>query len=214
MHVPPTLATLALCVAALILLRLRWTSMAVGVRRFFVVVAVTFTILMALAVVTRVSCNSDHVNVLVYWGFILSYIFFLLLFTLVHPRWLTSLIAIVLILPLLSASAFLPLAGIFTNLPHQKKYLGDGFVSDLAPLEAATPGGSAADLSVYRPLTWAPFLHKSYMSVRYFNTQCDSLSAYAILQPDRRGILMACPAASGFPPEDGRSIVISLYPEK
>ncbi len=211
MHVPATILTLALFTALFVLLRIRWPHLSHRFKRLLVLFATASIALMAIAFVSRISTTSDHINTTVYWCAVLSYIFFVVLFTRLRPMWLTTLIAVVVILPLLSASAILPLAAIFANQPHNIKPIGDNLVSDLVPIDAITAGASGADLTIYRRASWAPFLQRKGMGVRYFNTQCDTSSAYAILQPDLIHVLMICPAKPGRPPQDGRSFLVRLY---
>jgi hypothetical protein len=213
-HVPATIATLVLCIAAIVLLRLRWTRLSGWTKLLLLCLSVVFVLVMAFARMARISTTSDQANATFYWASVLGYIFLLVVFTLLKPHWLTSLIAVVLMLPLLSASAILPLAGIFSSLPHRVQPLGNGFVGDLVPVDAVTRGASGTDLTIYRRISWIPLLQRRYISVRYFNTQCDTSAAYAVLQPDHRSVLMVCPTTEGFPAEDGRSIVLPLYSGK
>lgn len=202
---------LALFSALFVLLRIRWSRLPQRFRRLLFVVAIASIALMAFAFVTRISTPHDHLNYAVYWCAVLSYIFFVILCTRLRPIWLTSLIAIVLILPLLSASALLPLAEIFASQPHHIQPIGDNLVSDLVPNDAVTDGASGADITIYRRASWAPFLQRRHQAARYFNTQCNTSAAHAILQPDHRSVLMICPALPGHPPEDGRSAIVKLY---
>ncbi len=211
MHVPAALATLGLCILLIVFVRLRWQHFSSLLQRLIVGCCATSIAVMAVAFLARISTTSDKVNFAVYWAAVLSYIFFLALFTRLRPRWLTTIVAVVMVLPLLSASAFLPLAAIFSNQPHVVRAIGDGLVSDLVPIDALTAGGSGVDFATYRRFSWMPFLQRRYVGTRYLNTQCNSAAAYAVLQPDRQSVLMACPPLAGSPPEEGRSIVLSLY---
>jgi hypothetical protein len=167
--------------------------------------------LLLLASAARLSTISDHLNTAVYWGFILGYIFFVILFTLLRPVWLTSLVAIILLLPLLSASAIFPLAAIFSRQTHHIQIIGNGLISDVVSVDAVTPGASGADISIYRRPSWAPFLQRKVQGARYFNTQCDASAVYAIPLPDNYHLRIICPAAPGTPPESKLDVVVKLY---
>jgi hypothetical protein len=210
-HVVPTIVTLSLFTALFVLLRIRWSRLPHRFRRLLFTVAIASIVLMAAAFGARISTTRDHLNFAVYWCAVLGYIFFVILCTRLRPIWLTSLIAIVLILPLLSASALLPLAAIFSHQSHHIQSIDDNLVSDLVPVDAVTDGASGADLTIYRRTALLPFLQRRKQAARYFNTQCDTSAAHAILQPDRRKVLMICPALPGHPPEDGRSAIVALY---
>ena len=207
---PLTLATLALFTGAIVILRLRWTRLSRKLKRRLIVLALVPVALLLFAFAADLSTTSEHLNAAVYWGFVLGYIFFIMLFTLLRPVWLTSLVAIILLLPLLSASAIFPMAAIFSRKAHHIQFIGNGLVSDLVTVNAITPGASGADLTIYHRLSWAPFLQRKVQGARYFNTQCDA-SSYAILQPDHYHLRMVCPASPGAPPETHVDLIVKLY---
>jgi hypothetical protein len=209
-HVPATILTLALFTALFVLLRIRWPHLSHRVKRLLVLSAIASIALMAIAFASGISTTSDHINTAAYWCAVLSYIFFVVLFTRLRPMWLTTLIAVVVILPLLSASAILPLAAIFSNQPHHIRPIGDNLISDLVPIDAVTAGASGADLTIYRRASWAPFLQRKVHNGRNFNTQCDASASYAILQPDHHHLLIVCPAAPGHPREEGHSLIVDI----
>lgn len=208
---PLTLATLALFTGAIVVLRVCWRRLSRKLRHLLIFPALIPIVLLPFAFAFRLSTTIDHLNTLICWSFVLGYIFFLSLFTLLRPVWLTSLIAILLLLPLLSASAIFPLAAIFSRQPHHIQSIGGGLVTDVVAIDAITPGASGADIAVYRRLSWAPFLQRRVQGTRYFNTQCDASAAYAVLLADNYHLRMVCPAAPGTPPADRRDLVVALY---
>jgi hypothetical protein len=210
-HVPQTILTLTLFTLAIVFVRIRWHRLSRRFKRCLILLAAASIGLMAIAALGRISTTSDHVNAAIYWSAVLSYIFFVVLFTLLRPRWLTSLIALVLVLPLLAASAILPLGAIFANLPHYTTPLGNGFVSDRVPIDAVTPNARGADFAIYHRFSWLPFVQRRHQGARYFSTRCDATAAYAVLQPDHVHILMVCPALPGQPAEEGVSLIVTLY---
>src|SRR5271170_3507847 len=113
MHVPLTLAVFLLLTTAIVLLRIFWSRLSPRTRRALRLSAGTIFVLFFLSFVSRWGPSSDRLNSVFYWSALLSYEFFVLLFTHLRPRWLTATIAVVLILPLFSASVFLPLTGLF-----------------------------------------------------------------------------------------------------
>ena len=203
---------LALFSALFVLLRIRWSRLPQRFRRLLFVVAIASIALMAFAFVTRISTTRDHLNFAVYWCAVLGYIFFVILCTRLRPIWLTSLIAIVLILPLLSASALLPLAAIFSHQSHHIQSIGDNLVSDLVPNDAVTDGASGADITIYRRASWCPFLHqrkdRAYALLQHPVRHLRRLCHPAARSPH---LLMICPALPGHLPEDGRSLIVKLY---
>jgi hypothetical protein len=205
-----TFAALAILTGVLILLRLRWPQLSRKAHSIFIGGAGAALFLYLLMFVTGWSTSSNHLNAAIYWAAIAGYEFFLLFFTLLRPRWLTGIIAAVLMLPLLSASPFLPLAELFNPAPHTTVSLGPGFISDLTPWgTGATPSGF--DLTIYSHPSHTLFLRRRRQASRYFSGQCDASKASATLQPDGKHVLMSCPAAPNQQPDAARSLVVKLY---
>jgi hypothetical protein len=174
------------------------------------VYAITALALYLLMFATGWSTSSNHLNAAIYWAAIAGYEFFLLLFTLLRPRWLTTIIAVILMLPLLSASPFLPLAELFSPAPHTISSIGPNFISDLAPWGTGR-APSGFDLTIYSHPSWTRFLRHRRQASHYFSGQCDASKASATLQPDGKHVLMSCPAAANQPPNAARSLVVKLY---
>lgn len=207
---PITFAVLAILTGALIVLRLRWPRLSHTAHSRLISGAGAALALYLLMVATGWSTSSNHLNAAIYWAAIASYEFFLLLFTLLRPRWLTTIIAVVLILPILSASSFLPLAELFSTAPHMTASIGPDLISDLAPWGAG-PVPSGFDFTVYSHPTWTRFLRRRRQACRYYSGQCDASKASATLRPDGKHILMSCPAAANQQPDTARNLVVKLY---
>jgi hypothetical protein len=208
---PLTFAALALLTVALILLRLRWAHLSPKTHEILIACACVALGLYAFSAVTRWSTSSNHLNAALYWFAVAAYEFFLLLFTLLRPRWLTTIIAVVLILPILSASPFLPLADLFDPAPHTIVSIGSNFISERTPWGTGTAPSSGFDLVIYSHPSWTHVLRRRRQACHYFSGQCDASRASATLQPDGKHVLMSCPAASNQQPGAGRSLVVKLY---
>lgn len=208
---PLTFAALAILTGALIFLRLRWPRLSRRTQRFLIGCTVGAMALYAVTFVTGWSTSSSHLNGAIYWAAIAGYEFSLLLFTLLRPRWLTVMIAAILMLPILSASPFLPLAQLFDTAQHATVSIGPNFISDLAPWGTRNAPNSGFDLTIYSHPSWTRFFLRRRQGSRYFNGQCDASRAYATLQPDGKHILMSCPAAPNQRPDAARSLVVKLY---
>ncbi len=209
MHLTLTFATLLAVTAILVLLRLRWTHLSPNLRRTILATACAICIIFLLSYGTGWSTTGVRLNYIFYWLFLASVEFFVLLITLVPPRWLTSLIAVVLLLPILSASIFLPLTAVFAAPPVTTP-IGDHLVSVTEPWTSGKIGVSGVDIDIlYRP-TWAPFLQHRRQTDRLFETQCDTTKATATLQPDRNSILFDCPTNRNQPSTPGIHVVVHL----
>ncbi|MDW5266735.1 MULTISPECIES: hypothetical protein [Acidobacteriaceae] len=208
---PLTFAALAILTGVLFLLRLRWLRLSQRTRTTLIGCAGAALILYSLIFITGWDTSSNHLNAAIYWAAVAGYEFFLLLFTLLRPRWLTTIIAAVLMLPVLSASPFLPLAELFNPAPHTTVSIGPNFISDRVAWGTGTGPNSGFDLVIYSQPSWTHFLRHRRQGSRYFNGQCDASRAYATLQPDGKHVLMSCPAAPNQQPDAARSLVVKLY---
>jgi hypothetical protein len=212
MHLPLTFASFALLTASIVLLRIFfWRRFSFKTYRLAIILACTVIFLSALSFATKWTIYPVPLNAGLYWSSIASYEFFLMLFTLLNPKWLTSIIAAILIAPLLSASIFLPLDRLFDTTPHQTLSLGGKFVSVRTPWGTGITDSTGADLEIYRRPSWAFFLQRKVQAFRYYNTQCDTGASFAVLQPDHKSALMVCPAASNQPADAARSVVVKFH---
>lgn len=135
----------------------------------------------------------------------------LTLLSLNHPRWLTSASAIILAIPILGASIFLPLAGIFYPPPRRLQPLGEHlYVSWQEYAVRGTPS-SGVDLEIlYRP-PLLPFLQHSRLAGRFYNQHCNAVATEVVLQPDHNSVFVRCPSwpnTSGNNPGD----LLRLHP--
>jgi hypothetical protein len=208
---PLTFALFTILTGALIVVRVRWRHLSPKVHTRLIVWACGAIALFIIPWAFNWSTTSNHLNAVFYWLAIAGYEFFILLFTLLRPRWLSTVIAIVLLFPILSASAFLPLAELFNPAPHTVVSLGLNFIGDRVPWGAGVTASSGFDFNIYSQSSWAPFLRRRRQAARYYNGQCDDAHAFATLQPDGRHILMSCPAAPGQQPDAARNLVVKLY---
>lgn len=208
---PLTFAVLLLMTGALVVLRLRWSRLTPKIHRVIIFCACAALLLHAISFATGWSTSSDHLNAAVYWIAMAAYEFFILLFTLLRPRWLTTTIAIILIVPVFSASPFLPLADLFYSAPHTVVRIGPNIISDRAPTGPEHTDSSGFDLAIYSHPSWTQFLRRRRQASHYFSAQCDASQASATLQPDGKHVLMSCPAAPNQPPDAARNLIVKLY---
>lgn len=167
-------------------------------------------IIFGICMVTRWGAWSDRANYALYWLCIASYEFLLILFTRLRPRWLTSIIAIVLILPILSASIFIPLALFFATQPATADRLGNDIVSERVPWGFGSAETSGTDLTIYYEPNWMPLVRRRLVGSRYYGGQCDASAAYAVIQPSGHSVELICPASSKLPPDSAETIVWPL----
>jgi hypothetical protein len=195
MHVPITIATLALLTFAILLLRIFWLRVPATVRFYLIRAAILVLTIHVIFTVTKWGTASDHINVIIKWLAIVSYELLLMLLTRLRPRWLTSICGVILLIPVFASSVLLPLTYAFdpskndyvsigNNLYYERVLWGD--THDLSQ-------NSGADVLLsYRP-RFAPFLRRSLRNVPFNNQQCNSHEAFALLGPAPKTAIARCP---------------------
>lgn len=211
MGVPFTFGLLAGLTGVLVLVRIFWIRLPEALRRLLVGCAIAVPAVCGIGFVSKWHTSSSHVDHGLYWLCILSYIFFLVLFTRLRPQWLTTIIAVVLIVPILSASVFLPLTYYFDMPPVVTTRIGSNIVSERIPWGPGARELSGTDLTLYYQPRWLPFLRRSLLSARYYGAQCDAWAAHAVLEPDHKNVMMVCPASPVLGPDSARSVVLPLH---
>lgn len=193
MHVPLTIAVFILLAAAMIVLRARWSRLADRTRRRITFAAVSILALQACSTFSGYDTAFDHFNYVVLWAVLTAYLFFLMRFSLLRPRWFTALIALVLWLPLFSTSIFLRFAETLAGFPRSVTSLGGNVYTETIAWRTDPSESSGADFSIYAVPPHLPFLRHHLIGLRLFNRQCDTAHAIASLSPDHKHVLYTCP---------------------
>ncbi len=202
MYIPTTLATLGILILALVLLRIAWNHLPTWMHSTMFPCSVAFISLIVFSYVTKWTFISHRLYALLLWCGVAGYGLLLVRFSLESPRWLTSVIAIILFLPIFSSSIVLPLANLF--IPSISTVatvpLGSSLFSVRSVIDRSPIAPSATDLKVYYRPRWLPMLQHERAGVRFFDTQCNGSASYAVLQPGHRTVLIACPPFPSDPP--------------
>lgn len=216
MHVPFTLAVLALLTLPLLWLRFRWPMLSRRARRAVLLVPCAVVALKLLSIVTAWTFSSFVLHTLHFWLLTLSYILLLLLFTRLRPRWLTTTVALILAVPIFSASIFLPLTALFDTAPRVTRPLGGNYLSELSPWATANGGATGNDLDIYYQPHWLPFLRHRAGGGRLYDEQCNTAAATAQLDPSGKTATLFCPARpatgpSADAPETSHQFLVPLH---
>jgi hypothetical protein len=196
MKVLLSLAVFLTLTGVLILVRFRWPLSSARARSWMIAIACVVPLVGGTCAAMSWSTVYPWLNAVVYTGVLVSYEFFVILFTRLRPRWLTTTIGVILIVPLLSASVFLPMSDLLRK-PTVTVDLGSRFLSEVLPWGTGGPQTSGTDLTIFYRPAWLPFMQKSLLSSRYYGGQCNAWAAYAVLQPNHRSALMVCPPWPG-----------------
>jgi hypothetical protein len=193
MHIPITTATLALLTFAILLLRIYWIRLPATVRVYLIRAAVFLIIVHVVFTVTRWGTASDRVNVMIKWSAIASYELLLLLFTRLHPRWLTSICGLILLVPIFASSVLLPLTSLFDPYTNKATSLGSDLSYQRIPWGSSPSANSGAEIVIYYQPRLAPFLRRDLLHTPFNNQQCNAGAVFAILEPDRKTVIARCP---------------------
>ena len=190
--IPATFAALALLTAAMILLRVFWMRVPPGLRWLSIRAAIAMILVHGFFAVTKWGTTSAYANVVINWLAIAGYELLLMLFSRLTPRWLTSISAAILILPLFASSVLLPLTGVFRPGSLKKVPFDRHLYYKVVPWSNNGAGNSGVDLDVYYRPAFAPFLSRRVETQSFNTMECNALAAYAVRR-DAKTVFARCP---------------------
>jgi hypothetical protein len=193
MLLPLTIAALALVTGAMFLVRVFWGRFPARLRFVLIRTSIAFVILQAFFAATKWGTTSDMVNVLINWLAVAAYELLVLLFSRLPPRWLTSICAVILLIPVFAATILFPLTELFNPYTSKKVPINHQFFYEIKPWSNAGSGTDGVDLLIsYRP-SFAPFLRRKIQPIPFNNHECHAMAATATLSPDATTVMGHCP---------------------
>ncbi len=195
MNIPLTTAVLLLLTAALVMVCIFWLRVPPMLRVFLVRLACVSAVVQLLIAGSRWSTGSNLVNAIINWLAIAGYILLILLFTRLHPRWLTTISGIILLIPVFASSILTPLGNVFTPTPNRPVYIARGLAYERVVWVEGPSSG--INFVLYRRPVWAPFLRKKIDYVPFNNQQCHTAASTATLEPDGMNVRVLCPPWPG-----------------
>ena len=193
MHIPITIAALALLTVAMFFVQLFWMHFHPGLRFALISASIAATLIHAFFTATKWGTSSTYVNVIINWLAIAGYELLVLLFTRLSPRWLTALCAAVLLVPLFATSILLPLTMIFQPGAIKRVPIGDNLFYKVSPWSNNGAANSGVDLDIFYRPQLAPFLSHRVKSQPFNTQQCNASAAFAILGPAPHTVIARCP---------------------
>jgi hypothetical protein len=176
---------------AMIVLRVFWTRVPARLRFFLVRFAFVLVVAELLMTATTWNTVSNFANALINWGAVAGYMLIILLFTRHRPKWLTTISAVILLIPVFASSVLSPLGILFTPTPNRPvRITRNLFFERNVWVEGANSG---IDLNLYHRPTFTPFLRKKIERVPFNNQQCHTAESMATLEPDGKNIRVVCP---------------------
>lgn len=190
----PILITLAALCIPILLVRARWQRLGYGVRRTVLGAAIASIVLFAIGYATHWITISDRLNSALYWAAVAGYLLLLSIHSLMRPRWITSITAIVLAAPLLASSLLLPLGSIFHHHPRRIVALGNHLYASWQPFVEVGPSSSGVEVEIFYRPPFLPLLRHSRLGGRFYDRRCNAAATEVALQSDHNSVFVRCPS--------------------
>jgi hypothetical protein len=190
-----TTAVLASLTLAIIFLRVFWARVPTRARSFLIYTGLTMMLIHIAFSVTKWNTISDRLNCIINWGAVAGYLLIIVLFTLHPPKWLTTISAIILILPVFASNILLPLRDVFLPVPSVIRINNRYVYAKSVWTEQGENQNSGADLMVFYQPRFAP-MRRKIQRANFNDMQCDAATSSANIDITRRIIHFHCPASS------------------
>jgi hypothetical protein len=211
MQVLLTTAVLASLTLAIILLRVFWLRISTSARSFFVYAGLSMILIHVAFTVTKWSTTSDRLNSLINWGAVAGYLLIIVLFTLHRPRWLTTISAAILILPVFASNILLPLRDLFNPiLPSITRIDSRYIYAKNLWNEPGENQNSGADLMVFYQPRLFP-MRRKVQRATFNDMQCNASASSASIDRARKIIHFHCPASSTQAGSDPIDLLLPLH---
>jgi len=193
MDIPITAAILVVLTVAMLFLRIFWLKVPLRLRAFLVGGAIAMGLLHLIFVTTKWGTTSTHVNAAINWLAIAGYELLILLFSRLSPRWLTSLSALILLIPLFASSILFPLAIVLQPDSVPFVPLGNHLFYKTLPWGNNGAGNPGVDVNIYYIPPFATFLSRRLASQAFSVQYCNAPAAFALPGPEPKTVIARCP---------------------
>jgi hypothetical protein len=211
MRVLFTTAVLALLTLAIIMLRVFWSRVPPKVRAFLVRAGLVMILIHVAFAATKWSTTSERLNSIINWGAVAGYQLIIVLFTLQRPRWLTTISAIILILPVFASNILLPLGDLFKPVSPSITRIDSRYIyAKNLWNESGENQNSGADLMVFYQPRFVP-LRRKVQRATFNDMQCSSSASSVSIDRARKIIHFHCPALSTPAGSDPIDLLLPLH---
>src|ERR1700760_889823 len=125
MHIALTIAVLILLTGAMLLLRIFWNGRPPRLTFGILTVSVSLVLLQSFFAATKWGTISNRLNIFIFWLAVAAYEFLVFFFSRLSPKWLTTLSAIILLIPVFASSIVLPLTELFDPSSYKTVPVGN-----------------------------------------------------------------------------------------
>ena len=180
-------------------IRLLWPRISSHRRRQLLLLLAVLLLPTLLNALTRWETTLPRLNIFLFWIRLFAYELCIVLFTLIRPRLITSFVAIILTLPLFSASAVGPASELFSTASRTLHPVGDGYFLELLPWSSGPGHNSGSDFTLFYQPAGLHLFRRPFMSSRLYNTQCHTLESTASVDARTAHITVHCPPLTADP---------------
>jgi hypothetical protein len=197
MHFGQTIGLLVALTVAILILRFFWFRMPRRLERRVLLFAGFVVALRFIFLVALLRTMSPFFDALLCWTAVAGYELMLVRFSLMQPRWLTSISAFVLLLPIFGSTLLFPLTGIFDMEPADIRPIGGQYLLERSPWDVKVSGHAGVDLGIFYQPPWAPFLRHMVQRSSFGDEQCDSKAVIVTVDSANKLARFHCPGHEG-----------------
>jgi hypothetical protein len=208
MRVLLTAVVLASLLLAIILLRVFWARVPAKARSFLIYTGLAMMFLHIAFTLSKWSTTSYRLNAIINWGAVAGYMLAIALFTRLRPRWLTTISAVILILPVFATNIFLPLLDLTSDSPRVTRIDRHYTYSQTFWDISGENQNSGVDLVVFYQPRFLP-LRRKVQRATFNDMKCDASASSASFDRDSKIIHFHCPA---LPSKAGSAPIDLLLP--
>lgn len=197
MHFAQAISLLVVVTIAVTLLRFNWRRMSSRAESWLLIGAAIAVVLRFTFLVTQWSTVSIRFNALLCWLAVIGYELILARFSLMSPKWLTSISAIILVMPMLGATLLLPLTNIFETESSVVRSINKNYLLQRDPWDVAVVGKDGSDYGIYYRPTMAPFLRHMVQRSSLGSEQCNDKEVIVQIDALAKLVHLRCPGHHG-----------------
>ncbi|MDE1175354.1 MAG: hypothetical protein PW789_01965 [Edaphobacter sp.] len=179
------------------ILRFFWFRMPLWAERILLATAVSATLVRLFFFVSHWGTVSLRFNAAFCWVAVIGYELMLVRFSLMRPRWLTCICAVILFLPMFASALLVPLTAIFDTEQPDLKQIGKNYLLLVNPWDEQLDGHTGHDLIVMYQPSWAPFLQHGVQRASFSDDQCRSQETQVTVDRAKKQVSFHCPGLHG-----------------
>lgn len=197
MHFGEAIGLLVLLTVAAVVLRSYWFRIPARIERTLLRTAAAAVAIRFIFLITLWSTASFFFNGLLCWIAVAGYELLLIRFSLMRPRWLTSVSALILLLPMFGSTLLFPLTEIFNTEPTDIRPVAKDYLIQREPWNIQLSGKEGYDFAVLYQPSFAPFLRHVAQRSSFSQEQCNSKAVEVKVDPTAKLVHFRCPGQDG-----------------